>query len=93
MSSPTEPTGLSGSLWLPILMSVAFAAFFFYGAALIPVLRNHVFTLRDELRLGVAPDLRVLAVLLWMFAVLFTVVGCGLVWLFCHLGSEVPPMG
>lgn len=71
------------SLILPLIMSVAFAGFFIYGALLTSVLRADVFEIRDVLGLRAAPDLGVLSVLLYIFAVVFLIVAaaCGyLLW-------------
>lgn len=71
------------SLVLPLVMSVAFAGFFIYGALLTSVLRADVFAIRDALQLRAAPDLGVLSVLLYIFAVVFLIVAsaCGyLLW-------------
>jgi hypothetical protein len=71
------------ALLLPIIMSVAFAFFFIYGAVLTRVLRDDVFSIRDNLGLRAAPDVGVLSVLLSIFAVVFIVVAAGctyLVW-------------
>ena len=72
------------ALLLPIIMSVAFASFFIYGAVLMRVTRADVFAIRDKLGLAVAPDVGVLCVLLYIFSVVFIVVAVGcsyLVWL------------
>ena len=58
------------SLFLPLIMSVAFAGFFIYGAVLISITREETFKLRDALGLQVAPDLGVLSVLLYIFAII-----------------------
>ena len=71
------------SLVLPLIISVAFAAFFIYGAILMKLLRREVFEIRDALGLRVAPDVGVLSVLLYIFASVFLIVatGCGyLIW-------------
>jgi hypothetical protein len=71
------------ALLLPIIMSVAFAFFFIYGAVLARVLRDDVFAIRDNLGLRAAPDVGVLSVLLYIFASVFIVVAAGctyLVW-------------
>jgi len=62
------------SLLLPVIMSVAFAGFFIYGAKLMPYLREEVFKIRDALGLKVAPDLGVLTVLLYIFSAIFILV-------------------
>lgn len=80
---PVPDSNIKYSLLLPILMSVAFAGFFIYGACLMRHLREEVFAIGDELGLAVTPDLRVLSVLLFIFSSVFIVVavGCGyLIW-------------
>ena len=62
------------SLFLPIIMSIAFAGFFIYGAILMGFLREEVFKIRDALGLEVAPDAGVLSVLLYIFSVIFILV-------------------
>lgn len=62
------------SLFLPIIMSIAFAGFFIYGAILMGFLREEVFKIRDALGLEVAPDVGVLSVLLYIFSVIFILV-------------------
>jgi len=64
-------------------MSVAFSGFFVYGAVLMGALRQEVFAIRDALGLKVAPELQVLSVFLYIFAVVFSLIaiGCGyLLW-------------
>lgn len=62
------------SLLLPILMSIAFAGFFIYGAILMKQLRIDIFEIRDALNLNVAPDVGVLTVLLYIFSVIYFLV-------------------
>jgi len=62
------------SLLLPIIMSIAFAGFFIYGAILMKYLRAEVFEIRDALELAVAPDIGVLSVLLYIFSAIYIVV-------------------
>jgi len=66
------------SLLLPIIMSVAFAGFFIYGAILMKYLREEVFNIRDILKLEAAPDVGVLSVLLYIFSVIFILVALSL---------------
>ena len=77
----TSLPNIKYSLLLPLLMSIAFAIFFVYGAILTRVLRQETFNIRDALRLQAAPDVGVLSVLLYIFAVVFLAVaiGCGIV--------------
>jgi len=74
------------ALILPIIMSLAFAGFFIYGGYLMRYLRTDVFEIRDALSLKVAPDVGVLAHLLYIFAVVFIVVAAGCLYLVtkCH---------
>jgi hypothetical protein len=73
------------ALLLPLAMSFCFAVFFVYGAMLMQVLRQEVFSIRDALGLQAAPDVGVLTVLLRVFALIFLLVavGCGV--LLCKL--------
>jgi len=71
------------SLLLPIIMSIAFAGFFIYGAILMRLLRVDVFKIRDALKLEVAPDVGVLSVLLYIFSVIFIVVAGALSYAIC----------
>jgi len=71
-------------LLLPFLMSAAFFAFFVYCAQLVPHMRASVFAIRDQLGLGTAVEVRVLAVLLYIFAAIFLVVMIALGWLMLH---------
>jgi hypothetical protein len=69
------------SLILPIIMSLAFAGFFIYGGHLMKYLRTDVFEIRDALGLKVAPDVGVLAHLLYIFAGVFIIVAAGCLYL------------
>lgn len=69
------------SLVLPLLMSVALGTFFVIGAWLARVPREETFKIRDALGLIAAPEIGVLILLLWIFAVMMFGVGGGLVWL------------
>jgi hypothetical protein len=62
------------SLMFPILMSIGFAGFFFYGASQIQVVREELFEIRDKLGLATAPEYRVLTVFLWLSAMLMLIV-------------------
>jgi hypothetical protein len=75
--------GIQFSLVLPLVMSVVLTALFLYGAVLLNVTRSETFALRDALKLQVAPEMRVLQVLLISFAVVFVVVAAGLIHLLC----------
>ena len=61
--------------------SVAFAAFFVYGAIIMKLLRREVFDIRNALGLRVAPDVGVLSVLLYIFASVFLIVATGCAYL------------
>lgn len=65
------------SLVLPLLMSLALGTFFVIGAWLARVPREETFKIRDALGLIAAPEIGVLILLLWVFAVLMFVVGGG----------------
>lgn len=63
------------SLLLPIAMSVAFTVFFVYSAIKSRHMRDEVNSIRDRLGFKVAPEIRVLIFVLWIFAVLLTIIG------------------
>ena len=67
------------SLLLPIILSVAFGGVFIYGSILMSVIRTDIFQIRDKLNLDVAPDVRVLSVLLRVFAIIFFVVAASMI--------------
>jgi hypothetical protein len=67
------------SLLLPIILSVAFGGVFIYGSILMSVIRRDIFQIRDNLNLDVAPDVRVLSVLLRVFAIIFFVVAASMI--------------
>ena len=67
-SSHTDVENTQYSLLLPLIMSLAFAGFFFYGAILINITRKETFRICKVLGVDVAPDLGVLAILLRIFA-------------------------
>lgn len=69
------------ALGLPLIMSVAFAAFFVYGAIIMKLLRREVFDIRNALGLRVAPDVGVLSVLPYIFASVFLIVATGCAYL------------
>ena len=72
--------GAEYSLLLPLFISVFLGIFFFYGASLLPVIRQEIFDIRDQLNLQVAPDVNVLAVLLIIFGSLSFLIAivCGI---------------
>ena len=69
------------ALVLPLVMSVAFSGFFIYGAILSRHTRMEIFKIRDALGFHTAPEVRVLIVFLWIFAVIFALVAATLLWL------------
>ena len=77
---PGEPL-VRFSLVLPLFMSVAFAGFFIYGAILSRHTRTEIFNIREALKLQTAPEVNVLIVFLWIFAVVFALVAAALLWL------------
>lgn len=70
---------LKWSLVLPLAMSALFAGFFVYGAILMDEIRKEVFNIRDALGFQTAPEVRVLSVLLWIFAALMLIVAIAIV--------------
>jgi hypothetical protein len=77
---PEEPL-IRFSLALPVLMSVAFSGLFVYGAWISRYTRDEIFRIRDSLRLQVAPEVRVLAVFLYILAAIFFFVAVALAWM------------
>ena len=78
-------SNLKYSLLLPLVMSITFAGLFGYGAWLMRILRQDVFEIRNELVLQTAPDVRVLSILLYIFAVVFLLVAAGCAYvIWCH---------
>jgi|GEM_PF-1062205 len=83
-------TNKSGSIGLsrqylllfPILMSLGFAVFFFYGASLVGTARQEVANIAAALGLQVFPEMRVLAFTLRLTAVLLVAIAVGLLVLF-----------
>src|SRR5688572_22433607 len=69
--SQSDVSALRYSLWFPIAMSFAYAAFFIYGAFLIEITRREVFAIRNALGLRSAPEFRVLTAMLGGSAFLF----------------------
>ncbi|MHB1642726.1 MAG: hypothetical protein ACYDD9_06440 [Acidithiobacillus sp.] len=74
------------ALVLPLVMSLCFGCFFVYGAVLMGAFRRDIFAIRDALQLQVAPDVRVLSVLLYVFAFVFLLIaiGCGVLLCFAN---------
>lgn len=69
------------ALVLPLVMSTAFSGFFIYGAILARHTRAEIFKIRDALHLQTAPEVQVLIVFLWIFAIIFALVALALFWL------------
>jgi hypothetical protein len=76
-----QPLVLRFSLLLPVAMSVAFGAIFIYGATRMKIVRREVFKLAGELGFDAPPEMQVLTVGLWAFALLFLVVAAALLFL------------
>ena len=68
---------------LPLTMSLGLAAFSLYGASLVPALRREIYACSNALGLKNAPEVRVLAVLLVLFAVIFLAVAGGCLFILC----------
>jgi hypothetical protein len=66
------------ALMLPFLMSVLFGALFIYGGIQQIAYRTEIFRIRDALGFGVAPEMLVLSIFLFMFALLMIAVTVGL---------------
>ncbi len=76
-SHQTDPL-IRYSLILPLVMSIAFAGFFAYGAKLNNVTREAIDNMSTALNLPIAPEVRVLSVYLWIFVILFLIVALSL---------------
>jgi len=70
------------SLLLQLAMSIVFAFFFGYCALIMRHARDEIFSIRDSLGLSVAPETKVLIIVLRIFTVLLTVVSIYLILLF-----------
>jgi hypothetical protein len=70
------------SLIFPVAMSLCFSIFFIYASRLVEVVREDVFGIRDQLGLFAAPEMRVLQILLFMSALLYTIVAISLTLIF-----------
>ena len=79
--SRPEDSLIRFSLVLPVLMSAAFCGFFVYGAILSRHTRREILNIRDALGLQTAPEVQVLIVFLWIFAIIFLFVAVSLAWL------------
>lgn len=75
------------ALLLPIAFSFALGGLFFYGAGLLGVTRDELFSIRDRLGLGTAPELKVLAVFLRLFGAILLITGLGLLLYFLLMAS------
>lgn len=80
--SKTDVSLIRYSLLFPIIMSIGFGFFFFYGASLVKIVRRDIFAIRDTLELYSAPEVNILAVLLRLSAILFSFVALCLLGLF-----------
>ena len=80
--SKTDVPLIKYSLLFPIILSLGFGGFFFYGASLMKPVRNDIFFIRDALGLYSAPEVKVLAVVLRISAIMFFVVAICLALLF-----------
>jgi len=56
------------ALILPITLGLALAILYRYGAKLLEAMRTDVFNIRDALGLETAPEMKVLGLMLWIFA-------------------------
>lgn len=70
------------ALLLPIVMSVALATIFGYGAVLMNAIREEVFSIAKKLKLDTGVEVRVLAIALWMYAGVLALTAVGLAVLF-----------
>jgi hypothetical protein len=64
------------------MMSIAFGILFIFGARKLRVSRQDLFDIRDKLDLDTAPEMNVLAMLLWITALLMFGVAGVIPWLF-----------
>ena len=72
------------SLVFPLVMSVALAGFFIFGAERARITRREIFSLRDKLGFEAAPEMLVLIVFLSISALLFLLVAASLGWLLLY---------
>ena len=80
--SKIDVTFIRYSLLFPILLSFGISAFFFYGASLVKVMREDIVLIGKALRLYSFPEVKILAILLYLSASLFLFVAVCLVVLF-----------
>jgi hypothetical protein len=80
--SKTDVPLIKYSLLFPIVLSLGFGGFFIYAASLMSPIRDEIFSIRDELGLYSAPEVRVLSVVLCISAIMFLVVAISLGLLF-----------
>lgn len=78
------------SLLFPVLMSLGFAAIFFYSANRAGITRKEVFAIRDDLGLRSAPEYAVLQVFLWVSAGLMLAVGLSLLAIVIYVRLPLP---
>jgi hypothetical protein len=71
------------SLVLPIVLNLGLACLCIYGANRLEITRRDVFRIRDLLGLVVAPEMKVLGVLLWIFAVAEILTAVGMIVALC----------
>lgn len=77
-SRGAEDDLIKWSLLLPLVMSVALAMFFFFGALAARITRAETFALRDALKLQAAPEHAVLIVMLAIFGFLMVLISIAL---------------
>ena len=75
------------ALVFPALLSSLFGGFFFYASRLVPALDQEVRRIRDALNLSTVPDLRILGIVLKLFAILMFIVAVALIVLMCAHGA------
>lgn len=65
-------------LFVPLVLGVGLIALFAYGAIKLPYTRDEMIAIRDELGLQTIPEIKVLAILLWLSVVGLVLVSVGL---------------
>jgi|HubBroStandDraft_5_1064220.scaffolds.fasta_scaffold433337_1 hypothetical protein len=91
--SKPEIPWMKFSLLFPVLMSLAFALLFLYGASQSDHVRNELFEIRDALGLATAPEYAVLKVFLWLSAILMLAVGFALIGIVIWVQLPLPVKG
>jgi hypothetical protein len=71
-------------LLFPLVLGLGLILFFVYGAVMLKYTRRELIAIRDELGLLTIPEIKVLAILLWLSAAGFLVCSIGLVILWCN---------